>query len=145
LEQGVNAREIEISVMGNDEPVCACAGEIIASNEFYDYNAKYIDNKSTAIIPAEITSAEYEQMVSWAKEAYKALDCAGLGRMDFFVDKQTNEIFFNEINTLPGFTEISMYAKLWQESGIAFTDLLDKLLEYAFERFKDKSRNVIEI
>ncbi len=144
LEEGINAREIEISVMGNDEPICACAGEIIASNEFYDYKAKYIDNKSIAVIPAEITTEEYEKIVAWAREAYQALDCAGLGRLDFFIDKNNGQIYFNEINTLPGFTEISMYAKLWAESGINFSELLDKLLEYAFERFEDKKRNVID-
>lgn len=144
LEQGVNAREIEISVMGNDEPVCACAGEIIASNEFYDYKAKYIDNKSVAVIPAEITAEEYEKIVFYAKEAYQALDCAGLGRMDFFIDRDNGNIYLNEINTLPGFTEISMYAKLWANTGLDFSNLLDKLLEYAFLRFQDKKRNVID-
>lgn len=144
LEEGVNAREIEISVMGNDEPVCACAGEIIASNEFYDYKAKYIDNKSVAVIPAEITAEEYEKIVSYAKTAYQALDCAGLGRMDFFINRDNGAILLNEINTLPGFTEISMYAKLWAQSGLGFSELLDKLLAYAFERFQDKRRNVID-
>lgn len=144
LEQGVNAREIEISVMGNDEPICACAGEIIASNEFYDYKAKYIDNKSVAVIPAEITAEEHEKIVYYAKEAYMALDCAGLGRMDFFIDRDNGNIYLNEINTLPGFTEISMYAKLWANTGLDFADLLDKLLEYAFLRFQDKKRNVID-
>ena len=144
LEEGVNAREIEISVMGNDEPVCACAGEIIASNEFYDYKAKYIDNKSVAVIPAEITAVQYEKIVKYAKEAYQALDCAGLGRMDFFIDRENENIYLNEINTLPGFTEISMYAKLWAQSGVNFSELLDKLLEYALARFADKKRNVID-
>ena len=143
-EEGIAAREIEISVMGNEKPQCACAGEIVACNEFYDYKAKYIDNKSVAHIPAELKEIERDMIENLAKKAYVALNCAGLGRMDFFIDRRNGSIYLNEINTLPGFTEISMYSKLWQERGMEMAELLDALLGYAKEHFHDRKRNVID-
>lgn len=144
IEEGLEVREIEVAVLGNDAPEASVAGEIIASNEFYDYNAKYIDNKSIAKIPAEISLEQREQIQALAIEGYKAIDCAGLARVDFFIEKSSGKIYLNEINTLPGFTEISMYAKLWAASGLPMPKLLDKLLALAEERFCDHKRNTID-
>jgi len=143
-EEGLDVREIEISVMGNETPLCSCAGEIVASNDFYDYNAKYIDNKSVAHIPADLTWEEKETIEQLAKEAYIALACEGLGRMDFFINRKNGKIYLNEINTLPGFTEISMYSKLWQAVGVDMKQLLDQLLEYASKRYQERKRNIID-
>lgn len=145
IEQGLNVREIEVAVLGNDSPKASVAGEIIASNDFYDYKAKYVDNKSVAQIPANLTREEQETIDRFAKEAYQALDCAGLARVDFFIGKDDGRIYLNEINTLPGFTEISMYAKLWQSSGLSMTKLLDELVDLAFERFRDRQKNCIQL
>ena len=145
VEQGHNVREIEVAVLGNDRPEASVAGEIIASNDFYDYKAKYVDNKSVAQIPADLTSKERETIDQLAKAAYQALDCAGLARVDFFISKDDGRIYLNEINTLPGFTEISMYAKLWQASGLPMTKLLDELVDLAFERFQDRQKNCIQL
>lgn len=145
IEQGHNVREIEVAVLGNDEPKVSFAGEIIACNDFYDYKAKYVDNKSVAQIPAQLSKVEAETIANLAKAAYLVLDCAGLARVDFFIDKEDGRIYLNEINTLPGFTEISMYAKLWEASGLPMTALLDKLVELAFERFQDRQKNCIQL
>jgi D-alanine-D-alanine ligase len=140
VEQGVkNAREIECSVLGNDDPMASIPGEIIPSNEFYDYDAKYIDGKSKAEIPAKLPKAVVKKIQKYAISAFGVLDCAGMARVDFLVTKSTNRIFLNEINTLPGFTSISMYPKLWQASGIPYSQLLDKLIELALERHSAKA------
>ncbi len=144
IEEGLDVREIEVAVLGNDNPQVSIAGEIIASNDFYDYNAKYIDNKSIAQIPAQLTDEQAATISILAKEAYQAIDCAGLARVDFFIDKATGKIYLNEINTLPGFTEISMYAKLWQYSGLDMAKLLDRLVALAEERFNDRCKNIID-
>jgi len=142
IEVGVNAREIEVSVMGNDEPEASIPGEIIPGDEFYTYDAKYIDDTSELLIPAaidEITAAEIRRL---AVEAYRAVDGAGLARVDFLLDADSGEIYLNEINAIPGFTKISMYPKLWEASGISYSELLDRLIAYALERYEQK-RNLI--
>ena len=142
VEQGVEAREIECSVMGNDHPRCSVPGEIIPSGEFYDYEAKYLSGQSKLIIPAPLSREQQERVRSLAVEAFKAVDCSGLARVDFFVTKDTGEIYVNEINTMPGFTKISMFPKLWEASGVPYGELLSQLIELAFERHKDRNRNV---
>jgi D-alanine-D-alanine ligase len=134
------AREIEVSVLGNDNPIASVPGEIISSNEFYDYDAKYVDGKSSAIIPVKLPKAIISKLQSFAVRSFKAIDCAGMARVDFLVSKKTHQIFFNEINTIPGFTSISMYPKLWEASGIAYSQLLDKLIRLALERHREKSK-----
>ena len=139
VEQGIgNIREIEISVLGNDAPVASVAGEIIPSNEFYDYDAKYVDGKSTIIIPADLPKKVIKQLQQYAVDAFRSLDCCGMARVDFFVTRR-NRIYLNEINTIPGFTSISMYPKLWEASGLEYGSLLDKLIQLAMERHKEKS------
>ncbi len=145
IEQGLNVREIEVAVLGNDQPKASVAGEIIACNDFYDYKAKYVDNRSVAQIPAQLTPEQAQTIDSLAKTAYLALDGAGLARVDFFIDKADGAIYLNEINTLPGFTEISMYAKLWEASGLPMTKLLDELVDLAFARFRDRQKNCIQL
>lgn len=144
VEQGVDVREIEISVLGNEAPKVSLPGEIKASNEFYDYKAKYIDNKSVAQIPAEVPAETIAAIQKLAVEAYLALECEGFARVDFFVERQTGRIYLNEINTLPGFTEISMYPKLWEAVGLPIAQLLTNLVELAELRYADRSKNSIE-
>lgn len=134
VEEAVNAREIETAVMGNDDPVCAeTAGEIVPAVEFYDYDAKYADENSKLLMPAPITDEELTKIREYAIKAYKICECKGLSRVDFFMDKVTGEIKLNEINTLPGFTSISMYPKLWEKSGVPKSELLDRLIGYAIK------------
>jgi len=141
IERGINCRELECSVLGNDEPIASVVGEIIANNEFYDYNAKYIDGKSQVIIPADIPQATAEQVRRWSVQAFIALDLNGLSRVDFFLEKETGKVYINEVNTIPGFTQISMYPKLWEASGLPYAQLLDRLIELAIERHEDRQRN----
>ncbi len=142
VEEFINGREIECAVLGNDNPIASTVGEVVPCNEFYDYEAKYqVGDDSKVMIPAENLPAETVQKVrEYAVRAFKCLDCAGLSRVDFFVHKITGEIFINEINTLPGFTKISMYPKLWAASGIPYSELIDRLIELAYERFEDGKR-----
>jgi D-alanine-D-alanine ligase len=140
IEQGVNAREIEVSVLGNEHPDASVAGEVIPSHEFYSYEAKYIDERSELVIPASITDELAEKARRIAVQAYKAIDCAGLARVDFLLDKDSGELFLSEINTLPGFTKISMYPKLWAASGLPYPQLVDRLIELALERKTDRDR-----
>lgn len=141
VEQGVEAREIEVSVLGNDEPVASVPGEIIPSREFYSYAAKYIDNSSDLIIPAPLAPEQTEQIQHLAVAAFQALDCAGLARCDFLLDRASGKIYLNELNTMPGFTPISMYPKLWEASGLPYSKLIDRLIELAIERFEDKQQS----
>lgn len=140
VEQGINGREIEVSVLGNDEPQASIAGEIIPAAEFYTYDAKYHDNRSQLLIPAPISAQMVEQVQRLAIKAYMAVDCAGMARADFLLDKDSNELFLNEINTIPGFTQISMYPKLWDASGIDYPTLVDRLIELAIERKRDRDQ-----
>jgi D-alanine-D-alanine ligase len=141
VEVAVDAREIEVSILGNDEPIASVPGEIIPCNEFYDYAAKYIDAESELLIPAPIPQDTTQKVRELAVEAYVAIDCAGMARADFLLDRSSGEVYVNELNTLPGFTPISMYPKLWEASGIPYTELIDRLIELALERGADKSRS----
>jgi D-alanine-D-alanine ligase len=146
IEQGVGgtkekAREIECSVLGNDEPVASVPGEIVPGKEFYDYRAKYVDEGSQLIIPAKLTKSETKKVQALAVAAFKAVDCSGLSRVDFLMDPKTRKIYLNEINTMPGFTSISMYPKLWAASGLPYADLIDKLIQLGIERHEDKKKN----
>lgn len=134
FEAGVDAREIEVSVLGNYDPIASVPGEIIPANEFYDYRAKYYDDRSQLIIPAQLSPSVVEQLQQMAIRAFQAIDGAGLSRVDFFVERDESAIYINEINTMPGFTKVSMYPKLWEVSGISYGELLDRLIELAFER-----------
>ena len=135
-----NAREIEVSVLGNDDPIASVPGKIISSNEFYDYDAKYVDGKSEAVIPAKLPSSIAKKVRELAVQSFKAIDCSGMARVDFLLTRRTNKIYFNEINTIPGFTSISMYPKLWEVTGIPYKKLLDRLIELAIERHINKQR-----
>jgi D-alanine-D-alanine ligase len=134
IEQGIPAREIEISVLGNETPEASVPGEVVPSGEWYDYNAKYIDGQSAVHIPAPIDAALADTVRALAARAFLAIDGAGLARVDFLLDKETGEIWINEANTMPGFTPISMYAKMWAASGLSYPDLLDRLIALALER-----------
>jgi len=135
IEKGVgNVREVEVSVLGNEDVQASVCGEVLPSREFYSYESKYIDGTSGLIIPSQMPSEITEKIREYAINAYKAIDCAGMARADFFVDVDTKKIYLNELNTLPGFTSISMYPKLWQASGMSYAQLVDKLIELALER-----------
>lgn len=135
VQKAVAARELEVSVLGNEEPKASIVGEIVPRHEFYSYEAKYLDeNGAELCIPAKnLDAAIAEKARSWAVQAFKALDCRGLARVDFFLDKQTNALYINEINTIPGFTRISMYPKLWEATGIGYAQLLDELIRLALD------------
>ncbi len=139
-----DCREIECSVLGNDEPVASVPGEIIPGREFYDYEAKYLDAGSQLIIPARLSETTTQVVRDLAVRAFRAIDGAGLARVDFFVHRQTEQVWVNEINTMPGFTRISMYPKLWEASGLPYPQLVDRLIELALERHADRRRNRIE-
>ncbi|MBI2634392.1 D-alanine--D-alanine ligase [Candidatus Peregrinibacteria bacterium] len=143
-EKAINAREIECAVLGNDDPIAAPLGEIIVGGEFYDFNDKYVNGVSRAEIPAKLDSVTAVKIQKISIEAYKALDCSGLARVDSFVDRDSGEIFINEINTMPGFTSISMYPKMMLENGISYEELVDRLIGFGMERFKDKQKNQIK-
>ncbi len=140
-ERGVKAREIECSVLGNDDPIASVPGEIIPCREFYDYIAKYIDNRSELIIPAPLSPEMTKKVQELSIKAYLAIDCAGMARVDFLLDKDSGQLYIGEVNTIPGFTPISMYPKLWEASGISYSELIDRLIELALERHADKSRS----
>ena len=140
VQRGVNAREIEVSVLGNDQPQASVPGEILPSREFYSYEAKYVDNASGLLIPAPIPDATAELVRRLAVQAYQAIDCAGMARVDFLLDRDSGKLYLNEINTIPGFTQISMYAKLWEASGLSYPDLVSRLIELALERKADRDR-----
>ena len=141
VEQGIDARELEVAVLGNHEPQASIVGEIIPHHEFYSYEAKYIDPDGAGLkIPAEdLPPGADEKVREMAVAAFKALECAGLGRVDFFLDRKTGELYLNEINTIPGFTQISMYPKLWEATGLPYAKLLDRLIELALERHGEKN------
>jgi len=146
IEQGVGgakqkAREIECSVLGNDRPEASVPGEIVPSKEFYDYDAKYLDEGSQLIIPAKLSKAETKEVQQLAIAAFKAVDCSGLARVDFLMDPKTRKVYLNEINTMPGFTAISMYPKLWAATGLAYPRLIERLIELGIERHADKKKN----
>jgi D-alanine-D-alanine ligase len=146
IEQGVGgkkrkARELECAVLGNDEPQASTVGEIVPAAEFYDYNAKYIDEGSQPVIPAKISKKQMKQVQEMAIRAFQAVDCSGLARVDFLMDPKSGKLYLNEINTMPGFTSISMYPKMWAASGLEYPKLIDKLIQLALERYKEKKKN----
>ena len=132
IEEKINGREIECAVLGNEEVEASCLGEILAAEEFYTFSAKYQNQESKTVMPADLPENLSNEVRNLAKKAYKAADCKGLSRVDFFVDDKNNKIYINEINTMPGFTQISMYPKLWEKSGMKYTELLDKLISLAY-------------
>lgn len=141
VEEGIKGRELECSVLGNENPRASLPGEIIPFREFYDYRDKYLDGKTTFGIPAKLPSPIVKEIQRISLEAYRAIDCSGMARVDFFLQEKTEKLYLSEINTIPGFTEISMYPKLWEVSGLAFPKLVEHLIELGFERHKLKKRN----
>ncbi|MBX3020569.1 MAG: D-alanine--D-alanine ligase [Bdellovibrionales bacterium] len=141
VQKAVDARELEVAVLGNSEPRASVVGEIVPKHEFYSYEAKYIDENGAELhFPAKNVSPEVAKKVqTWAVEAFKTIECRGMARVDFFLDRKTGELFINEINTIPGFTKISMYPKLWEASGISYVQLLDELIRLALENFAERS------
>ncbi|WP_166245570.1 D-alanine--D-alanine ligase [Paenibacillus turpanensis] len=140
VEEAVDGREIEVAVLGNDNPRASVAGEIKSSNHFYDYKAKYVDGKSEMVIPAEIPAEQAEEVRRLAIKAYKAIDGSGLSRVDFFLLNKENRFLINEVNTMPGFTPFSMYPLLWKETGVSYQELLDELIRLAVERYEEKQK-----
>lgn len=140
VEEFVDAREVEVGILGNDEPRASVCGEIVSSGEFYDYHAKYTDGKSTMIIPAALPEELSDRIRAMAIKAFKAIDACGLSRVDFFLRREDGAVLINEINTMPGFTPNSMYPLLWQESGVSYAELLDELIRLALERHEAKER-----
>jgi len=140
IQRGINAREIELSVLGNDLPEASIPGEVIPSREFYSYEAKYIDGTSELLIPAPIPEQTIKQAQGLALRAYKAIDCQGMARVDFLLDRDSGDLYLNELNTIPGFTSISMYPKLWEASGLPYSRLVDRLIELALERRADNQK-----
>jgi D-alanine-D-alanine ligase len=145
VEQGIIGREIEVSVLGNDEPRASVPGEVIPAREFYDYTAKYLEDTTRFLVPARLTRAQVRRCQELAVAAFRALDCAGMARVDFLLEGRTRRIYVNEVNTIPGFTAISMYPKLWEASGLPYARLLDSLIELALERHREKQRTRFSI
>ena len=146
IEQGVGgakakAREIECSVLGNDKPIASVPGEIVPVKEFYDYDAKYLVESSESIIPAKIGKAKQKEVQRLAVAAFQAVDCAGMARVDFLMDPRTKKMYVNEVNTIPGFTSISMYPKMWAATGISYPELMDRLIQLGMERHAEKKQN----
>ena len=141
IERGINAREIEVSVLGNEDAQASMPGEIVPSDEFYSYNAKYLDGKSNLFIPAPLSDELTDKIKELAVKTYKAIDCAGMARVDFLLDKDTNDLYINEVNTIPGFTSISMYPKLWDAGGLTYPALIEKLIELALERKQERNKS----
>ena len=140
VEKAVAAREIEVSVLGNYEPKASVPGEIVPHREFYDYAAKYLEEGTQLMIPAELKPAQVQKIQDTAVKAFRALELSGMARVDFFLEKKGHKLYLNEVNTIPGFTSISMYPKLWEASGISFRELIDRLIELAFEIHREKAR-----
>jgi len=144
VERGIEAREIEVSVLGNEAPEASVVGEIIPSDEFYSYRAKYLDETSRLLIPAPVDPGIAAEVRRLAVEAFKAIDGAGMARADFLLERSTGNLYLNELNTIPGFTKISMYPKLWEAAGLSYSALMDRLIELALERQSQKDRLIRE-
>jgi len=140
VERAVNGREIEVAVLGNEDPRTAIPGEIIPHREFYDYTAKYLEEGTQLRIPAKLAPAQVKRFQDYARRAFLAIECRGMARVDFFLEKRTGKIYLNELNTIPGFTSISMYPKMWEASGLSYNQLIDRLIELALEEHQEKSR-----
>ncbi len=145
VEQGIIGREIEVSVLGNDEPRASVPGEVIPGREFYDYTAKYLEDSTRFLVPARLSRAQVRRCQELAVAAFRALDCAGMARVDFLMSRRSGRVYVNEVNTIPGFTAISMYPKLWEASGLPYARLLDSLIELALERHREKQRTRFSI
>src|ERR1700676_1229233 len=145
VERNIRGREIEVSVLGNDEPEASIPGEIIPHREFYDYTAKYLEEGTKLLIPAQLTKSEVKKVQAMAVTAFRALELSGMARVDFFIEKRGGKIFLNEVNTIPGFTSISMYPKLWEANGIPFRELVSKLIDLALEQHREKARTKYQI
>jgi len=140
VERTIRGREIELSVLGNEDPKASIPGEIVPHREFYDYTAKYLEEGTRLLIPAKLTRAQVKRFQEYAVRAFRALECLGMARVDFFLEHRTGKILLNEINTIPGFTSISMYPKLWEASGLSYRELLDRLIELALSQHREKQR-----
>ena len=145
VERCVIAREIEVSVLGNHDPKASIPGEIVPHREFYDYAAKYLEEGTQLLIPAKLRPAQVKKIQKYAVDAFRALELSGMARVDFFLEKKGGKIYLNEVNTIPGFTSISMYPKLWEASGIPFRELIDKLIDLALEQHAEKARTKYQI
>src|ERR1700716_1832699 len=145
VERAVSAREIEVSVLGNHDPRASIPGEIVPHREFYDYAAKYLEEGTQLLIPAKLKPGQVKKIQAFALAAFRALELSGMARVDFFVEKKGGKIFLNEVNTIPGFTSISMYPKMWEASGISFRHLIDKLIDLALEQHAEKARTKYQI
>jgi D-alanine-D-alanine ligase len=145
VERAVSAREIEVSVLGNQDPRASIPGEIVPHREFYDYAAKYLEEGTKLLIPAKLTKSELKKVQAMAVTAFRALELSGMARVDFFIEKRGGKIFLNEVNTIPGFTSISMYPKLWEADGIPFRELVTKLIDLALEQHREKARTKYQI
>jgi D-alanine-D-alanine ligase len=145
VEQCVVAREIEVSVLGNHDPEASVPGEIVPHREFYDYAAKYLEEGSQILIPAQLKPAQVTKVQKYAVDAFRALELGGMARVDFFLEKEGGKIYLNEVNTIPGFTSISMFPKMWEASGLPFRELIDKLIELALEQHAEKARTKYQI
>jgi D-alanine-D-alanine ligase len=139
VERAVNAREIEVAVLGNEAPDASVPGEIIPKAEFYDYEAKYVNEDTELVVPAQVSEEQSARFQQLALEAFRVLEGAGIARVDFFLDRESGAILLNEVNSLPGFTEVSMYPRLWQASGLPYPALLDRMIELALERHRTHS------
>jgi D-alanine-D-alanine ligase len=145
VERAVSAREIEVSVLGNHDPRASIPGEIVPHREFYDYAAKYLEEGTQLLIPAKLKKSEVKKVQAMAVTAFRALELSGMARVDFFIEKRSGKIFLNEVNTIPGFTSISMYPKLWEANGIPFRALISKLIDLALEQHQEKARTKYQI
>jgi D-alanine-D-alanine ligase len=145
VERAVSAREIEVSVLGNHNPRASIPGEIVPHREFYDYAAKYLEEGTQLLIPAKLKKSEVKKVQGMAVTAFRALELSGMARVDFFIEKRGGKIFLNEVNTIPGFTSISMYPKLWEANGIPFRELVSKLIDLALEQHREKARTKYQI
>lgn len=145
VERAIAGREIEVSVLGNQQPQASVPGEIVPHREFYDYTAKYLEEGTKLLIPAKLTKQQVRAFQDYAVRAFRLLECRGMARVDFFLERRTGKIYLNEINTIPGFTSISMYPKLWEASGISYRELIDRLIALAFEEHREKARTKYSI
>jgi D-alanine-D-alanine ligase len=145
VEKAIRGREIELSVLGNDAPRASIPGEIIPHREFYDYAAKYLEEGTRLVIPAKLSRTQVKKFQEYAMRAFRCLECRGMARVDFFLEKSTGRIYINEVNTIPGFTSISMYPKLWEASGLSYRELIDQLIELALSEHREKQRTKYSI
>ncbi|MFZ0212085.1 MAG: D-alanine--D-alanine ligase family protein [Candidatus Acidiferrales bacterium] len=145
VERAIRGREIEVAILGNAEPRASVPGEIIPHREFYDYQAKYLESGTRLEIPAKLSKKQAAQFQDYAVRAFQSIECTGMARVDFFLERATDKIYLNEVNTIPGFTSISMYPKMWEATGLPYTELISRLIELAIEQHGEKSRTKYSI